>query len=62
MSDESSIGRTVTEHGSQNEPDASGSRGRCCVARQGRCVAGREIVSPAPDSDVLVWMSLIIMT
>jgi hypothetical protein len=62
MSDESSIGRTVPEHGSQDEPDASGSRGRRCVARQGRCVAGREIVSPEPDSDVLVWMSLIIMT
>jgi hypothetical protein len=62
MSNESSIGRKVPEHGSQDEPDVSGSRRRCCVARQGRCVAGREIVSPGPDSDVLLWMRLIIMT
>jgi hypothetical protein len=62
MSNESSIGRKVPEHGSQDEPDASVSRRRCYVARQDRCVAGCDIVSLAPDSDVLLWMSLIIMT
>jgi hypothetical protein len=62
MSGESSIGRTVPEHGSQDEPDAHGFCARCGAARQVRCATTCEIVSPAPDSDVLVWMSLIIMT
>ncbi len=61
MSNDGSIGRAVLEHSSQDQPDASGSRGRR-VARQVRCAAGREIVCLGPDSDMLSWMSLIIMT
>jgi hypothetical protein len=62
MSDESSIGRTVPEHGSQDEPDAQGFCARCGAARQVRCATTCEIVSRLPDRATLAWMSLIIMT
>ena len=62
MSNEVSIGRAVLEHSSQEKPVAQEFCARCCVARQVRNVAAREIVSFPPDSYALSWMSLIIMT
>jgi len=62
MSNEDSTERVVPVHRSQDEPVAQEFCARCCLTRQVRNAAAREIVSFPPDSCALSWMSLIIMT